>query len=307
MKSSSAKKLFDVAGIGCTAWDMLGILGKYPEPGDKAKLSRFEDLPGGQIQTALVAITRLGGKTAIVDTVGDDTYGEKIMESLIKEGVNRDYIVRRPGKTSLVSICIITEDSGERTLFFTIGTKGFLKPDEVPSDLILNSRVLLVDNHHGEGSVIASKLALKGKIPVVTDIERDNPYNDELFSLGNHHILPGDYLSHYTGEKEPEKGLEAIYKNYKPEIVIVTLGRQGSIAYRGKEFIRQPVYKVEPVVDTTGAGDVFHGAFSYGLALNYDLEKNLKFASMVAGLKCRGLGGQTAVPYRNEMEKLWSF
>ena len=302
---SAKSKSFDIIGIGCSAWDLLGTLNYYPQPGEKEKLSRFEGLPGGQIQTALVTATRLGGKTAIIDTVGDDPFGKAIVASLLREGIDITHLYERTGKTSLVALCIIVEETGERAIIFSTGTKKFLKEEEIVRDFILNCRCLMLDNHHGKASSIAAEIAKEAHIPVVTDIERDNPYNEKLFCLGTHHILPEDYLFKYTGEKDPEKGLKAIYKNCKPKVAIVTLGAKGSIAYTGKDFIHQPAYKIENIVDTTGAGDVFHGAFASGLILNYDLKTNLQFASLVAALKCRELGGQTAIPYKEELKDLW--
>ena len=299
------QKKINVTGIGCAAWDLLAVLGNYPLPGEKSKLKLFEEQCGGQVGTALVAVSRLGGRTAIIETTGDDLYGEKIRESLIHEGLDVTYLLKDPGKTSLVSFCAILEETGERAIFFTTGTKRYLELEDIPFDLINNSSCLLVDNHHGKASVVASAHSRETGIFVVTDIERDNPYNDELFRYGTHHILPKDYLIKYTGVKSLKKALITLQKTYNSEVVIATLGEKGSMAFTGKDFITETAYRVESVVDTTGAGDVFHGTFAYGLTLGYSLETNLKFASLVAGLKCRAIGGQQGIPYIDEIKGLF--
>lgn len=305
MKKSAEKK-FDVTGIGCSAWDYLGIVKTYPQPGEKSRMKRFEGQGGGQIATALVSVARLGGKAAIIDTVGDDLFGINIRKGLVEEGIDDTFLITDPGKESLVALCMIPENSGNRAIFFTKGTKKILEPEEVPKDIIIKSNCLLADDHHRKASAQACHYAREANIPVVTDIERDNICNDELFHLGTHHIIPEDYLLKYTQEKDLENALKAIKETYKPEIVITTMGDRGSMAYNGKEFIRQDAHHIAKVIDTTGAGDVFHGTFCYGLSLGYDLKTNLQFSSLIASMKCRKLGGQAGIPYIEELNGLWN-
>jgi sugar/nucleoside kinase (ribokinase family) len=300
-------KKFDVTGIGCAAWDLTGTVKNYPLPGDKSPMKNFEEHPGGQVATALTSVSRLGGRTAIIEISGDDYYGERIRESLAHEGIDITCLIKDQGKTSLLSFCACLEDKGERAIFFTGGTKRFLEPEDISSDLIMSSKSILIDNYHGRASVFAAFLAGKAGIPAVTDIERDSPWNDELFRTGTHHIIPCHYLLEYTGEKDAEEALRILQKNYHSELLVATMGEKGSIAWNGKEFFYESAYMVEPVVDTTGAGDVFHGTFAFGLTLGYDIATNLKFASLVAGLKCRAQGGQKGIPYARELKDLWEY
>ncbi len=300
-------KNFDVTGIGCAAWDLIGTVKDYPMPGDKSHMGHFEEHPGGQIATALTAVSRLGGHAAIVEICGDDYYGDMIRKSLFDGGIDINCLIKDSGKTSLLSFCACTEDTGERSIFFTGGTKRLLEPEDIPSDLIMSSKVIMMDNYHGKASVFAASLARENGIPVVTDIERNNPYNDELFAKGTHHIVPAGYLSEYTGEKDVEQGLKTLWNFYHSDLLVATMGEGGSIAWDGRDFVCQNAYTIEHVADTTGAGDVFHGTFAFGLTLGYDVPTNLKFASLVAGLKCRARGGQKAIPYAVELKDLWEF
>jgi len=299
------KKIFDVTGIGCSAWDLIGIIKNYPARGEKERFISFEEHPGGQVATALVTVSRLGGKTAIIDNVGDDTYGGKIREALLEENIDVAHLYTDIGKTSLLACCMISQDTGERTIFFTTGTKRILGEEDVPDELILSSKCIMIDTHHGKASIKGATLARGANIPVVTDLERDYGYTEKLFQLGTHHIIPRDYILKYTGENDEERALKSVYHNYKPETVITTLGEDGSIAYDGKEIIVQKAYKTGNTLDTTGAGDVFHGSFAFGLTRGYSLKENLKFASLVAGIKCGKLGGQKGIPYKEEIDIIY--
>ncbi|MEQ8172291.1 MAG: PfkB family carbohydrate kinase [Candidatus Eremiobacterota bacterium] len=300
-------KKIDVTGIGCAAWDLIGTVKNYPMPGDKSPMKNFEEHPGGQVATAITAVSRLGGHAAIIEICGDDYYGDMIRKNLSHEGIDINYLIKDPGKTSLLSFCACIEDTGERSIFFTGGTKRSLEPEDIPSDLIMSSKAILMDNYHGSASVYAASLAVKSAIPVVTDIERNKPCNDELFRKGTHHIVPAQYLLEYTGEKDVESALKAMWNMYHSELIVATMGDRGSIAWDGSDFVCQNAYTIENVADTTGAGDVFHGTFAFGLTLGYDVPANLKFASLVAGLKCRNYGGQKGIPYAGELKNLWKF
>jgi sulfofructose kinase len=301
--TSSAQ--FDVIGIGGAAWDFLGLIKDYPEPGEKAEMSFIDQQGGGQVGTATVTVARLGGKVAIAGTTGDDEFGEKIRQSFIEEGVDISHLLTDKDSTSHIAFCLTNKDSGNRTIFYNRGTKRLLAPEDIDSDFINNCRCLLVDTHHSKAALKAVKIASKAHIPIVTDIERYSSENDELFQFGTHHILPVRYLLEYTGEKALQKAVKEWQKKFFSSILVVTLGEEGSLACEGDKVIKQNIYNVSPVVDTTGAGDVFHGAFAYGLTLGYELKKNLKFSSLVAGLKCRSLGGRKGIPKIEELNKIW--
>jgi len=297
--------MYDVTGIGGAAWDFLSIIEKPPGSGEKIKMSQVMEQGGGQTGTAIVTVARLGGKAAIAGVTGDDEAGYKIRNSFIKEGVDTTCLIMDPGKTSHIAFCFSLENSGERTIFYNRGTKRFLKPSDLNEELIKECKCLLVDTHHGEATLAGAEIARKAGIPVVTDIERDKPVNEELFRIGTHHIIPGNYLLSYTGEDNIEKAIKTWEKRFPNKILVATLGEKGSIASFNNEIIRQSPYKIEKVIDTTGAGDVFHGAFALGLTLGYDLRKNLAFASLVAGLKCRSAGGRAGIPRKEELKKHW--
>lgn len=299
--------LFDVIAVGGAAWDFLGIIDKNPLPGEKVGIIEMTQDGGGQAGTAISTVARLGGKAAFIGVTGDDEFGDKIRHSLFKEGVDISHLIIDKGKTSHTAFCMALKSTGDRTIYYNRGTKRFLEPEDIDRDFIKNCRCLLTDTHHIKAIVTCVEIARSAGIPVVTDIEKHTTYNDDLFTFGTHHILPGRFLMDIMGEKKLEKAIKSWRKKFKEGILVATLGEKGSISCNGEKLIRQEAYKVNSVVDTTGAGDVFHGAFAYGLTLGYELEKNLQFASLVAGLKCRSLGGRAGIPTGEELRKYWNY
>ena len=176
MKSS---KQFDVIAIGGAAWDFIGIINNYPAPGEKAEIYFIEQQGGGQAGTAIVTAARLGGTCAITGTTGDDEAGEKIRQSFIEEGVDVSHLFIDKGATSHMAFCFTHR--GERTIFYNRGNKRLLSVKDIEGDFIKNCSCLLTDVHHSEASLQAIRIARKENIPVVTDIERYSPENDEIF------------------------------------------------------------------------------------------------------------------------------
>ena len=301
-------KRFDVIGLGGAAWDILGLVRHYPQPGEKEELISLEAQGGGQAATAMVAVARGGGRAALVGTVGDDEYADLIRASLATEGVDQQFLVPDPDPRadSHLAFCMIEEATGDRAIFYLRGSKRRLTGEDLDRDFILSARCLLVDTHHSAAAATAAEWCRETGIPVVTDLERSSEYNEELLRLGTHHILPEHYLLEYFQETDWERAAERLRREYQPEVLIVTHGAQGSDGYQGDRRHHQPAYCVAPVVDTTGAGDVYHGIFAYGLTLGYDLPTNMEFASLVAGLKCRKLGGRAGIPTQAELAAgLW--
>ena len=145
--------------------------------------------------------------------------------------------------------------------------------------------------------------AQEAGVPVVLDLERPKPCNEALLEASTYPIVPADYALVLTGAFTIEEaGRDMLRRG--PRAAIITAGSEGAYGFSADEAIHQPAIRVEPLVDTTGAGDVFHGAFAYGVALGYDLRTNLRFAATVAALKCRKLGGRAGIPTMDEVREL---
>lgn len=294
---------FHVIGLGGCAWDLMGIVNEYPQVDEKQRLVAFQEQGGGQAGTAMVAVTRLGGRAAVIGITGDDELGDKIRQSFLDEGVDISHLQTLAGLRSLLAICIAITDTGHRTILYCDDTQGKLAPQELDCEFITSGRCFLTDTHHPHAGLAAARRAREAGIPVVLDLERSAETNDELLTVADYPILPAHYALEFTGESTLEAAAQRLLA-YQPEVLIITRGPEGVVAYTEHEVIEQSAYKVEPVVDTTGAGDAFHGAFAYGLALGYEIRRNLAFASAVAALNCRKLGGRSGLPGMAEVKQL---
>lgn len=285
--------------MGCCCWDYLGVVEGYPALDEKVAMTELVQQGGGQAGTAMVAVARLGGKAAIFGRVGEDEFGEHVREAFEDEGVDTTWLMTVPDATSQFAFCAIDESSGKRTIFYIHGTKGKFDPDELPREALLDCKCLLLDGHHNLAAVAAAGWVRGEGVPVVLDLERPQAQDEELVSLASHPIVPEAFALDSTGEADLRAAGEAMLARGS-EVVVITRGDRGAVAFTGDGTIQQPALSVEPVVDTTGAGDVFHGAFAYGIALGYDLARNLRFSSAVAALKCRALGGRAGIPTMDE-------
>lgn len=293
---------FDVSAFGGACWDLLGLVSSYPALDQKVQIEDLSMQGGGLAGTAAVTVARLGGRVAIFARIGDDLFGERIRSGFEDEGVDTTWLMEVPGARSHFAICVVDGASGKRTIFYDYGSKGQFSSEEVDWDALLDCRCLMCDSHHGEISLEAVLRAREAGVPVVLDIERDKPGNSALLTASSHPVLPMSYALELSGcDSVEEAGRELLSRG--PEAVVITRGAEGATGFQGAEVIHQPAVSAGPVVDTTGAGDVFHGAFAYGIALGHDLARNLRFAATVAGLKCRKLGGRAGIPTMDEVRE----
>jgi len=281
---------------------MLGIVEHYAALDEKVGMKSLIEQGGGLAATALAAVGRLGGRAAMLGNVGDDSSGQRIIGALQEVGVDTEHLRVIPGTRSRFAFCVIHEATGQRSIFFDTGTAGTPEPGEINPDLIARADVVLIDGTTGEGGVRAAEIARELGKPVVLDVERSSPAGEGLLRCATHPVLPAYYAATFAASGSPLDGCRVV-QQLGPEVVVVTLGDRGCLAIEGETVHRVPAFDV-PVVDTTGAGDVFHGAFAYGLALSKPLAENLLFASAAAGISCRALGGRAGLATMDEIEEL---
>lgn len=293
-------------GLGCVCWDILGTVAKYPALDEKAELQALAQQGGGQAATALVAVARLGGRASIWGRVSDDEFGRKNLAEFAAEGVDTSHLQVHSGKTSQFAFCAAEQASGHRSIFWKHGTVGKIEPESLDREALLDCACLLLDAHHLDASIRAAHWAREAEVPTVLDMERPQPANQALLEACRYPILPAVYARHHSGLSDP---VEAGWKLHRElgRLLIVTCGTEGAYAFVDGELHHQPAFAVEPVIDTTGAGDVYHGAFAYGLTLGYDLAENMAFAAAVAALKCRALGGRTGIPSLLQARELMGY
>jgi len=308
--------MMKVVGIGQCALDNLFIIDSFPVPDTKKEVLEWTIAGGGPVATALVALSRLGVECDFHGITGDDEAGAKIRESMLTENVNIYGLISRPGAVSQVAFIAIEKKSGKRTIFWKRPSADPLTPDELnvrarralplrknikPDSFLDGADFLHIDGLMHEASIHAVKKARAKNIPVMLDAGRMRKGMMELAHMCDYVVGSEEFARAFSvndSNFEPEKIIKQMAK-FGAKAVTITLGDKGSITLSDNEIFTTPAFTVN-IVDTTGAGDVFHGGYIYGLLQNWDIMKVVRFASAFAALKCRKLGGREGIPCLDE-------
>ena len=301
----AAGPAFDVVGLGQNSVDYLAVAAAAPGVNVKLRLDRFARLPGGQTATAMAACSRLGWRARYVGVFGDDEPGRLSRESLTREGVDVSASRTVPGSTNRVAVILVDSRSGERTVLWYQDPTLRLHPDAGLRSAAASGRLLLVDGDDIPAATAAALAARQARIPTIIDVEEVQPGIDALLPAIDAIIAAEAFPSLLTGHAEPGRALEVMAREYRAPLVCVTLGARGSLARCGGREIRTPAFAVD-CVDSTGAGDVFRGAFASGCLRwpDGDVARILTYANAAASLNCRGLGARGALPDAGAIDRL---
>lgn len=294
-------RMFDVCGIGYVSIDHVLLIPSNLKKNTKSGLAGFTVSGGGPAATALVALSRLGANTVFCGKVADDSMGRNKIEELQSEGVDASGVVVEKGTKSEYIFVLVEQGTGRRTILGHNGTVSALKPHELKKNLIINSKFLHLDLSHFPAGKTAIKWAKEKNVPVCVDAEWGGDSIREIISLIDVLIVPENFGKIFLGISKKENQIKDLLK-MGAKIVCITLGEKGCLCSDGGELLKIPAFKV-PVIDTTGAGDVFHGAFIFGLLKGWNLRKVCVFASAVSAMKCRQLGGRLGIPVYEEARK----
>jgi sugar/nucleoside kinase (ribokinase family) len=293
-----ADKPFDVVGLGVNVINYLFVVPRFPEPDSKIEASAVTERPGGVVATAMVASARLELRVKYVGKVGADDRGIAARKSLEQERVDVSDVIVDPTERTRLTVGLIEAASGRRTLIRDGERPARLRPEEVSRAVVTCGRILHLDGYEGPAAVQAAQWARAAGIPVSLDAEEATQRLEELLPLADILIVAHRFARQLTGMERVPAVLEGLAR-LGPEVVGVTLGADGSVVrYRGVT-VHVPGFTVE-VADTTGAGDVFHGAFLAGLVWGWPVAEVLRLANAVAALKCRKLGGRDGIPSLGE-------
>jgi sulfofructose kinase len=288
-----------VAGIGQCSLDHLAVIDIYPQVDTKKEVLEWFEQGGGPVATALAALSRLGIPCRFCGVTGDDYAGEKIKQSLIDEGVDVKRLVTREKANSQLAFIAIEKETAKRTIFWKRPSGEALKEEEPGADFLEGVSFLLLDGLMKDVSLYVAKKANALNIPVMLDAGRGRPGMLEIARLSDYLVASEEFANdngwHLNSEvlqKEKEKlGLKSL---------TVTMGERGSITVSNSEFLQIPAFTVK-AVDTTGAGDVFHGGYIYGILQGWDIRDTIIFASALAAMKCKKIGGRTGIPELSEV------
>ena len=294
-----ATKPFDVVGFGLNAVDHLCVVPQYPRFDSKTEIVHYEKLGGGQTATAVVFAARMGLKGKYIGKVGSDDLGVYALESLRAENIDTSSVLVERGARNQYAFIIIDKASGERTILWERDRKLSFRQEELCRADICSGRVLHLDGHDYEAAIQAARWAREEGIPVVIDLDKAVPRSAELIANVDFLITSANFPPEFTGIDDPIESLLAL-RNHCDGFLAVTLGAQGAMAVVGDRCERFPAFKVH-AVDTTGAGDIFHGAFIYGLLHNWPLDRFMTFANAAAGLNCTHLGARGGIPPLGEI------
>ena len=290
------RQTIDVLGLGAVAVDDLIFVESYPPPDAKARVVRRERHCGGLTATALVAAARLGARCAYAGVLGREVLSDFAANCLEQEGIDVSSAERTPAARPVYSNIIVDQRHGTRNIFYDL-EHAVGASLHTPARLIRSCCVLFVDHMGVPGMVRAARLARQAGIPVVADLELDtDPLFPQLLALADHLILSRDFARALTGARSP---IQAVRRLARPDrqVAVVTCGDEGCwYLARGEAAPRhQPAFKVK-AVDTTGCGDVFHGAYAFALARGLGVDERVRFAAATAALKATRPGGQAGIP-----------
>lgn len=291
----------DLVGVGLNATDTVIPLSSYPLPGSKVEFSAADVLPGGQVASTVVACQQWGLQTRYVGSLGDDNAATLHRKEFARSGVETQ-IITVPDCASRQSL-ILVDGEGERTVLWRRDERLDLQPASLDREWIVNARALHVDGYDTAVATVAARWARAAGIPVIADLDELYPGVDELLENIDYLIVSRDFPCRLMAQPDLEEALRQMQQRYGCRLAAATLGPDGVLAWDGENFHHTPAYRV-PVVDTTGAGDIFHAGFIYGLLQDWPLERQLDFACAAAALNCMSVGARGGIQTLETIEQL---
>jgi sulfofructose kinase len=299
----SRSNRIECVGLGLCALDYTFVVDRYPRLDDKIDAVSFSRQGGGPVPTALCTLSKFGAPSAFVGKCGKDNDGKLLRDELRRFGVNIRFLILDPDSRTPRAFIIVDKESGKRTVILDRTETSALSPDELDAAVIQRARFLLIDGREPETSLTAAMLARKADGEVILDAGSPRKNIGDLLPYVDHLVVSNRFSLDFTQEVDPGRAaVKLAHMGFKS--VVITSGHRGNVgATSDGQLFQQEAFKVD-VVDTTGAGDVFHGAYIYGLVRGWELPRILEFASAAAALKCTRLGGRRGIPELDEVQAL---
>ena len=289
----------DIVGIGVCTVDHLMTVPHMPGNNVNMKASAYLRQPGGLASCALVAAARLGARTKVIARVGDDDAGQYIRHELESEGVDTSKLIVRLGSESHVSLILVDERTGDRSIMTRPPTSEPIALREIKQEDITSAKVLFIDDVT-ELTLQAARWAQESDMRVVLDPARPYAIIKQILPYVDVPIVPQQWAEAWMPGQPASAVVEALFQA-GAKIAAVTLGARGSVLCWEGGTRHIPAFKVD-VVDTTGAGDAYHGAFMAALLQDWEAPRMARFASAVGSMNCRAMGGRAALPTRQDVD-----
>lgn len=284
---------FDVVGMGLNAVDHICLIPRFPRYDEKLRMDDFKRAGGGQVASALVACSRWGLKAKYIGKVGGDEMGDFSFARLEEEGIELGDVTRVDGTLNQFAFILVDGRTGERTIIWKRDAGLVIGPEEVPLEAVKQGKFLLLDGHDAPAAARAATEARRAGVQVVVDAETVKAGTGHMIEHSHFVVCAQEFPQAFTGKGDLEEALAEIRK-VGPGCVVATLGREGAVCHCGEGIVRSRGFKVK-CIDSTGAGDVFHGAFIYGLHRGWAIERVLDFSNAAAALNCTAIGARGGI------------
>jgi sugar/nucleoside kinase (ribokinase family) len=296
----TASEKVDLVAVGLNATDTLISLPIFPHRGSKVEYSTRALQPGGQAASTVVACQTWGLSTRYVGKLGEDDAARLHRDAFAHAGVDAQ-IVTVPGASSLQNLIMV--DEGERTVLCQRDDRMVLQPSDLKREWITSARILHVDGRDTAACTLAAQWAREAGIPVVADLDECYSGVEALLDKVDYIIVSRDFPTAHMRETNLEAALKKMFSHYGARLAAATLGEQGVVCWDGQRMLHTPAFKVH-VVDTTGAGDIFHAGFIYGLLAGWPLERQMDFACAAAAMNCMYSGARGGIRSVAAIEEL---
>lgn len=284
-----------IVGVGACVMDTLINIASFPKEDTKFCATDIRVAGGGPVGTGLVAASKLGMDCVYLGVLSDDSGGAFLLKDFQRYCVNTDYIRIQTGGRSFTSCIWLSASTGSRTCVFDKGNLSPLILSDRQKQEIRNADVLMVDGNELDAAIDAASIAKSTGTLVLYDAGGQYPNIEKLLCYTDILIPSEDFALGFTKAKSAEAAAEILFARFKPKVIVITQGKSGGFLYDGTTFTRYPVFPTS-VVDSNGAGDVFHGAFAAAVTMGYDYFKCCVFASAVSSLKCQSVGARESTP-----------
>jgi len=287
----------DVLCVGASTYDLVYSVDRHPQPDEKIRATSFIGCGGGPAANAAITVARLGLQAAFAGYLGNDIFGNAHIEELRQAGVHTGFVTRG-AYSSALSVVMVKPD-GSRALVNYRNPESFLAAGSVDFSTV-STRVILFDGHEPYISPSLARSARQKGIITVLDAGSIHSGTEELAGLVDYLVCSERFGLDFTGEKIEDKALEKL-SPYAPNLII-TLGDRGLVWQNAGGSGRLETLMVK-AVDTTGAGDVFHGALAACLAQEKEWLESLRYASAAGALCCTKIGARLGIPTKEEVEE----
>jgi sulfofructose kinase len=279
-------------GVGLNATGGFIPLSTFPARGSKLEYRNSSTTLGGQTASTVVACQTWGLATRYVGKLGEDDAAKLHRTAFAHAGVEAQ-LKTVPGAASPQSLILIDE-GGERTVLCRRDDRLLLQPHDLHREWIINARALHVDGYETAAATLAAGWAREAGIPVIADLDELYEGVESLIENIDYLIVSRDFPCRLMQESNLESALRRMARRFGCRLTAATLGEEGVLAWDGRQLLHRSAYHV-PVVDTTGAGDIFHAGFIYGLLHGWPLERQLDFSCAAAAMNCMAAGARGGI------------